>query len=214
MGKKKRGKKVRVEFRKNRGSRARSNNLTRDIHKEGLEEDERASGERLTGKGELTRYRTVVGVENDEDADVVRDVGDGECFPGRVIAAVGLNSLVQSEEGVRYECTTRRVVRTLSRDARNAVVTGDRVLFRPLDEKQGVIERVEPRFGTVSRWSHRQEHIIVANVDRAVIIVSAEEPPLKRNLIDRFLVSAEHGGVRPIICINKIDHSFSHLLWK
>jgi ribosome biogenesis GTPase / thiamine phosphate phosphatase len=35
--------------------------------------------------------------------------------------------------------------------------------------------------------------------------MSAAEPRLKPNLVDRFLVSAEKAGIRPIVCINKID---------
>src|SRR5258707_3956688 len=35
--------------------------------------------------------------------------------------------------------------------------------------------------------------------------MSAAEPRLKPNLIDRMLVTAEKGGIRPVICINKID---------
>lgn len=210
---KKKKQKVRLAFRKNRGKRKRANDLTREVHAEGVGNDEHVFSERLSGKGELTRYRTVIGTEHADGEQPVRAVAEHGCLHGRVIAAVGLNSLVQAEKnGERYECTVRRVVRTLARDSRNAVVTGDRVLFRPLDdkavasrEKQGVIERVEPRFGTVSRWSHGAEHLIVANVERAVIVVSAVDPPIKRNLIDRFLVSSEHGGVRPILCINKID---------
>lgn len=204
MSKKKR-KKVRVEFRKNRETRARANDLTREVHQDGLERDDRLSSERVSGKGELSRYRTVIGVETDDAGHTVRDVDESQCLTGRVVAATGLNSLVQTEAGTRYECTVRRVVRTLTRDARNAVVTGDRVLFQPLDEEQGVIERVEPRAGTISRWTHGREHVIVANVDVAVVVASAADPPLKRNLIDRFLVSAEVGGVKPIVCINKVD---------
>jgi ribosome biogenesis GTPase len=45
----------------------------------------------------------------------------------------------------------------------------------------------------------------VTNVDQLVIVTSAAEPRLKPNLIDRLLVTAERAGVRPIICINKID---------
>jgi ribosome biogenesis GTPase len=47
--------------------------------------------------------------------------------------------------------------------------------------------------------------VLVANVDQLVIVMSAAEPRLKPNLIDRMLVTAEKGGIRPIICINKID---------
>ena len=38
-----------------------------------------------------------------------------------------------------------------------------------------------------------------------LIITSAAEPRLKPNLIDRLLVTAEKGGVRAVVCINKID---------
>jgi ribosome biogenesis GTPase len=38
-----------------------------------------------------------------------------------------------------------------------------------------------------------------------LIVVSAAEPTLKPNLIDRFLITAEKAGIRAVICINKID---------
>ncbi|MCA9072945.1 MAG: GTPase RsgA, partial [Planctomycetaceae bacterium] len=173
--------------------------------------DALTSGERLSGKGDLTRYRTVIGVENEEGDEILREIDEESCLNGRVIAATGLNSIVQTHEGVKYECTVRRVVRTLARDARNVVVTGDRVWFLPTEQilpsglEQGVIERVEPRAGIISRVSQNREHIIVANVDQVVIVVSATVPPLKPHLIDRFLVSAEKGEVQAIVCINKTD---------
>lgn len=205
MSKKKR-KKLRVAFRKNRERRARAGKIDPDLLDDERAGDEVVSGERMTGKGDLTRYRTVM-VEDEDDAGdrPVLDVDEEKCLSGRVVAAVGLNSLVQAEDGTRYECTVRRVVRTIAREARNAVVTGDRVLFQPTDEKRGVIERVEPRTGVISRGSQQHEHIIVANVDRVVIVVSADEPPLKPGLIDRVIISAEKGEVEPIICLNKID---------
>ncbi len=203
MSKKKR-KKLRVAFRKNREQRARSNKLTPDVLDDEHQADRLLADERISGKGDLTRYRTVM-VETTDGDQPVLDVDESICLRGRVIAAIGLTSLVQTEGGNRYECTVRRVVRTMARDARNAVVTGDHVLFLPLDAEQGVIERVEPRIGTVSRGSQRHEHVIVANIDRVVIVVSADEPPLKTNLIDRFLISAEKGNAQPIICINKTD---------
>jgi ribosome biogenesis GTPase len=47
--------------------------------------------------------------------------------------------------------------------------------------------------------------VIVSNVDQLLVVASVAEPRLKPNLIDRLLVAAEKGRVRPIICINKID---------
>ncbi len=208
------GEKRRVQFRKNREKKTRRNDLTRDALKAADNEagvDDLAAEERLSGKGDLTRHRTVIGVVEDENGHLIREIDESQCLDGRVITAVGLNSIVQSDDGTQYECTVRRVVRTISRDARNAVTTGDRVKFQPTGQtlpsgmEQGVIERVEPRHGVLSRESGNREHVIIANIDTAVIVASAADPPLKPNLIDRFLVSAEKGGVSAIICINKAD---------
>jgi ribosome biogenesis GTPase len=109
------------------------------------------------------------------------------------------------EDGREFECAVRRVVRTMARETRNAVVAGDEVLLLPTGAGTGVIERVEPRRGVLSRGSDRREHVIAANVDQALIVISAAEPPLKPGVIDRFLVSAERGGVAAIVCINKLD---------
>ena len=56
----------------------------------------------------------------------------------------------------------------------------------------------------VARGKGRQ-HVIVANVDQALVVASAAEPQLKPNIIDRLIVAAETARVRPIVCINKID---------
>jgi ribosome biogenesis GTPase len=85
------------------------------------------------------------------------------------------------------------------------VAAGDIVWFRPVGQNEGIIERVEPRRGVVSRTSRNRQHVLVANVDQLIIVTSAAEPRLKPNLIDRLLVTAERGGIRPVICINKID---------
>ena len=209
MAKKKKHK-VRVAFNKNRSKRRRQNDLTRQIddeHVRGEHTDDLASTERFSGKGELTRNRTIISSAESSNGDdnVVLDVDDANCFNGRVLSATGLNSIVQDDEGNRYECTVRRLVRTMARDARNAVVAGDSVLFQRLDDQYGVIERVNPRERVLSRGSQRREHIIVANIDQIVIVMSAAEPRLKPNLIDRLLISAEKGEVPALICINKVD---------
>jgi ribosome biogenesis GTPase len=202
--------KIRVAFRKNRQNRARSNDLTRESEQSGEDASSHAGSERMTGKGDLTRYRTVV-VDEGSTGELRREISLTECREGRVLSAIGLNSLVQDALGETFECSVRRVVRTLARDARNAVVTGDRVLFRPSGSRsesglpQGVVERVEPRTGVVSRQQDSREHILAANVDQAAIVASADEPPLKPSLIDRFIVSCEKGNVEPLVCINKAD---------
>jgi ribosome biogenesis GTPase / thiamine phosphate phosphatase len=202
--KQQKSRKVRIEFRKNRETRARRNKLTQDdLDRDRIED--LATGERLSGKGDLSRYRTVRGVEGETTEGLLRDVDLAATLAARILSTAGLNCVARTDDGRDFECTVRRVVRTISRDNRNAVVTGDRVLIQVINERQGVVERVEPRHGMLSRESGGREHLIVANVDQALIVVSASDPPLKPNLIDRFLVSAAQGEIVPVICLNKTD---------
>ena len=68
-----------------------------------------------------------------------------------------------------------------------------------------MIVRVEPRTSILSRTVRNRRHVIVANADLLLIVVSADDPPLKPNLIDRFLVTAADNGLEPLILINKVD---------
>ncbi len=201
----KRPRKVRVDFQKKRTPRRRSAPPTPHTW-EDSEESAAATQERLTGKGDLTRRRTVL-VEGEEGAGEPRlAVDEARCLRGRVLYAIGAqHCAVQTPEGRRVECVVRRLVRTLARDARSAVVAGDEVLWEPTGPDSGVIVRVEPRRSTISRGSAHREHVIAANIDQAVIVVSVVDPPLKPALIDRFLVSAEKGGVRAVVCLSKVD---------
>lgn len=70
---------------------------------------------------------------------------------------------------------------------------------------EGAIERIEPRHGLLTRASRGREQVLVANVDQVVFVMSLVEPELKPHLIDRYLASAEQGGIRPILCLNKAD---------
>lgn len=200
--------KLRADFRKNRQPRARRNDLTRDFAQGEEQVEDESLGERLSGKGELTRRRTIVGSEANEEATgfaVSREVDRAECLPGRVLAVHGLDSRVAAENGRVYRCATRRLLKTLTTDLRQVVIAGDRVWFRPEGDEQGFIERIEPRHGVLSRTSRGKQHVLVANVDQMLIVTSAAQPDPKPNLIDRFLVSAEQARIRPLICMNKID---------
>lgn len=212
MSKKKR--KIRAQFRKKHETRKRTRDLTRRRERAGdePEEDEFARDERVSGKGALTRKRTVVGTETSGDESglsVELDVDREACREGRVLSVHGVASMVRAEDGTLYRCATRGLLKSLSTDQRNVVTVGDMVWFRPGDDKggtrEGVIERVEPRRGVLSRTSRGRQHVIAANVDQLLIVSSAAEPEVKPHLIDRMLVTAEKAGTAPIICLNKID---------
>ncbi len=99
----------------------------------------------------------------------------------------------------------RQLLRSLTTDDRSIVTTGDHVWLRPGSGEEGLIERVEPRHGVLTRASRGRKHILVANVDQVVIVMSLVEPTLKPHLIDRYLASAEQGGIQAVVCLNKAD---------
>jgi ribosome biogenesis GTPase / thiamine phosphate phosphatase len=209
MGKKK---KIRADFRKNRGARARPSDWTRKYEEHGFKDEAPLQGERISGKGDLVRRRTICGEQREAHEqpgfDVHLDIDESVCRRGRVLGVFGLVSAVEDPSGCVYQCSTRRLLKTLATEQRHVVAAGDRVVFRPAenaDSREGCIERVEPRYGCICRAVRGRRQILVANVDQVAIIASAFEPRLKPHLIDRMLVAAEKGGVRPLICINKVD---------
>ena len=203
-------KKVRVDFKKNRNHRARANDLTRSFRQEHATIEDGSSGERLRAKGELSRKRTIVQDEtpnlaSPEDTSIRLAIDLSQCKSGRVTKVHGLETVVEAEDGALFRCGVRRILKTLAIDGRNAVAVGDHVWFRPSGTKQGMIERVESRRGTIVRAYQHRQHIIASNVDQILIVSALEAPGLKLPLIDRYLISAEKGGVRPIVILNKAD---------
>lgn len=205
-------KKVRVDFKKNRQKRARANDLTQQ-YRQGSSQagPDVAKDERVRAKGDLSRRRTII-TEDTGDGGTASDdplsslaVDLSECLRGRVVSIHGLHSVVQADDGRTYRCGVRRLLKTLAIDGRNVVAVGDQVWFRPDGLDSGLIEKVEARHGTITRGYRQREHVLVANVDQVLIVSAFSAPGLKLPLIDRYLISAEKGGVTPIIVLNKAD---------
>jgi ribosome biogenesis GTPase len=212
-------KKVRVDLRKNRNKLPRERQWTRDFKDHGFAEEATSAEERVRAKGELSRRRTIV--QDDAPAEAgagvepaeMPAVDAGVCLPGRVLRIYRDVCVVQGEDGREVRCAVRWLLRSLTTHERSIVATGDRVWFRPAPPTsgtaegapEGVIERVEPRHGVLTRASRKREQVLVANVDQVVFVVSLVEPDLKPHLIDRFLASAQVGDIRPVLCLNKVD---------
>jgi ribosome biogenesis GTPase len=209
MAKKKRPKqKLRASFRKNRSAIARDNDLTRKFDLANGVIDDLENRQMVSGKGLLTRKRTIADAEIHQDATgttLMPAIDRDRCLPGRVLRVQGLVSTVRLEDGTLRRCAIRRLLKTLSTDQRHVVAAGDRIWLRPEGTDEGIIEWIEPRHGLLSRNSRGRQHILVANVDQFLVVASAAQPRLKPNLIDRYLVTAEKWQIEPILCINKID---------
>jgi len=200
-----RPRKLRTDLRKNRSARRRSGDLTRAIAADPDKAGDLASSERLSGKGDLTRKRTVIVGDDASPGDgLAVEPAAGTAWRGQVLHVYGLESVVRAEDGRTVRCTTRRLLRTMRTEQRHPVAAGDWVRVRD-ESGGGVIQSVEHRRTSLCRSSRGRRHVIVANVDQVVIVGSAAMPDLKPGLIDRLIVAAESAGIRPIICINKID---------
>jgi len=90
----KKPRKVRIAFRKNRQRRARVGDVTRDVRKEDEETVDLPSVERISGKGDLTRYRTILTADQQDGADALRAVDESTSRNGRVLSASGLHCVV------------------------------------------------------------------------------------------------------------------------
>ena len=129
---------------------------------------------------------------------------------GQVIQIHSLFSEVE-HEGVTWLCVTRK---TLTKVSDTAIVVGDRVRLREsgtkdeLGRPEAVIEHVLPRDTILTRadsFKGTEQHPIVANADQMLIVVSLLKPRVKWGLVDRMLIAAQSGKLKPIVCLNKID---------
>ncbi|MBP8239893.1 MAG: ribosome small subunit-dependent GTPase A [Saprospiraceae bacterium] len=129
---------------------------------------------------------------------------------GIVIKSTGSWYQVLTKEGRQWQC---RIVGKLRLDdikLTNPVGVGDEVQIVPENETENtaLIKGVQPRRNYVVRQSPRRKHdlhLLAANVDQAVVIVTIIEPHLKQGFIDRFLLMTEPQDIPTIIVFNKAD---------
>lgn len=203
---------IRAEFRKSYDGRTRKRDFTRETVDQPDRMEDLAGGERLSGKGRLTRKRTVTGSTAQQPGSafgVELDPVDESCLAGRVLKVFGLVSVVRTPLG-DYHCSTRGVLKSLATGLQHTVVAGDHVSVLPSgvrtnEASEGTIVAILPRRNSLCRTSRKKQQIIAANVDQVLVIASAAQPDLKPNLVDRFLLSIEKAGLQPVVVINKTD---------
>ena len=206
MSKKRPVRKVRVDFRQNRQVRQRQDDWTQRYRADEDKVVNAQAGETVRAKGDLSRKRTIL-------VDGKRQpVVDASLWKRGLVTKVhGLICYVRDADARIWECTVRRILRTRSIATRAPVTVGDQVWFSDHTQASagrpvGVVERVGTRTSRLSRRDRRQrEQTIVANADQLLAIVSIAEPKLRPHLVDRYIVAALSGQLRPVLCFNKMD---------
>ena len=147
-------------------------------------------------------------VANREDSQVdAPEEGDVDLLglvlsvaPGRVRVRFERASGTLEEDAVLAE--------HLARTQRSSVAVGDRVDLEEREDDSLRVRAVLTRGSSLSRPDPQNPHlerVVAANVDHAVIVAAVRNPDLRQRLIDRYLVAVQRGGVRPIVCANKVD---------
>lgn len=205
---KKKPKTTRIEFRKGHQGQRRERGLT-EKYADSKDDIDTQNSQRITGKGDLTRRRTVKGdLIDPEHRDAIQSIQidtSDSTLDGRVLRVHGLESIVELSDSRLLRCAVRRVLKNVSTTQRHVVVTGDIVRVEPHGSNQGWIVRIEPRSSELCRTSKNRRHVIASNIDQILLVTSAAEPSIKPNLIDRILATAEQNHIDAAICINKCD---------
>lgn len=107
----------------------------------------------------------------------------------------------------------RRVTAMRARElGRTPIVVGDDVdVVGDLSGRPDTLARIVrrgPRTTVLRRTADDTdptERVVVANADQMMVVVALADPPPRTGLVDRALIAAYTGGLRPILCLTKTD---------
>lgn len=125
---------------------------------------------------------------------------------GTVISSTGSWYEVATDTET-LNCRIRGRLRLKGIRSTNPVVVGDRVVVEP-DGDSSVITGILPRRNYIIRRASnlsKESHIIAANIDHALLIVTLSSPTTPREFVDRFLITCEAYKVPVTIILGKAD---------
>lgn len=132
---------------------------------------------------------------------------------GKVIKSTGSWYVVRTDDGRIVECKVKGNFRLRGIRSTNPVAVGDGVTIKEQhiegkEENAAFITEIDERRNYIIRKASnlsKQSHILAANVDMALLVVTIARPETSTTFIDRFLASAEAYRVPVCIAFNKTD---------
>lgn len=127
---------------------------------------------------------------------------------GIVIKTTGSSSLVWLENQTSVNCYVKGNFRIRGIRTTNPVAIGDRVCVEQQQDGTNWIVDIDERRNYIVRRStnlSKQAHILAANIDLAMLIVTLHHPVTSLTFIDRFLATAEAYRVPACLLFNKTD---------
>lgn len=130
-----------------------------------------------------------------------------QTLSGTVVRATGSWYEVLHDGSV-IRCRIRGRLRLRGARSTNLVVVGDQVVCESDAEGDWAIIDIAPRTNYVIRRASnlsKESHIIAANVDRALLLVTLQAPTTPTEFVDRFLVTCEAYKIPVVIVLAKRD---------
>ena len=127
---------------------------------------------------------------------------------GLVIKNTGSWYQVKTDDGQFIECKIKGNFRLKGIRSTNPIAVGDRVQIITNQEGTAFINEIEDRKNYIIRRSSnlsKQSHILAANLDQCMLVVTVNYPETSTIFIDRFLASAEAYRVPVKLVFNKVD---------
>lgn len=127
---------------------------------------------------------------------------------GLVIKNTGSWYLVKTNDGKQIECKIKGNFRLKGIRSTNPIAVGDWVQIAVNTEGTAFITEIEDRKNYIIRRSSnlsKQSHIIAANLDQCMLVITVNYPETSTTFIDRFLASAEAYRVPVRLIFNKTD---------
>jgi ribosome biogenesis GTPase / thiamine phosphate phosphatase len=129
---------------------------------------------------------------------------------GKVYKSTGSWYVVKTNDGELWNARLKGIFKIDDITSTNPIAVGDDVELEPEagDGQTAVITEIHDRTNYINRQSpsHRfHHHIVAANIDQSLLLVTLKEPRTSQGFIDRWLVTCEAYHVPAILLFNKAD---------
>ncbi|MBS1663951.1 MAG: ribosome small subunit-dependent GTPase A [Bacteroidetes bacterium] len=129
---------------------------------------------------------------------------------GKVYKSTGSWYVIKTEDGETWNARLKGIFKLDGITSTNPLAVGDNVELEieSEDERTAIVTEIHDRHNYINRQSpsHRmQHHIVAANIDQSLLVVTLKEPKTSQGFIDRWLVTCEAYHVPAVLLFNKSD---------
>jgi ribosome small subunit-dependent GTPase A len=129
---------------------------------------------------------------------------------GTVYKSTGSWYLIKGADSKFWNGRMKGIFKLDNITSTNPIAVGDHVEFELENEEQQtvIITKINERRNYINRQSPKiksQQHIVAANIDQSILIVTLKQPRTSIGFMDRFLVASEMYHIPATLIFNKLD---------